>query len=286
VFATRGVAVTETTSPRRATAVRLLLIWLLLETVAAAQVAGGDGHSVLWSWLHNLARPFLAASAWTADLSEDLVWGLRDHRHLIDEVQRTRRDLELSRARNILLREDIEALREAMTLRPVAELDASSLTARCTFRSLARGRMQVDAGLGQGVHADTAVLAAGGLVGRVVRRGESHSWVELITHPAAAVAVRTLDGQVEGLAAGSGGDELQIQFVPRWAPVVRGEVLVTSGAAGIYPPGITVARVVRVRESDNPFLEITALPVVNLATVRVVVLLPEWAPIGGEEGPR
>jgi len=273
---------TEAKPPRRTLTVRLLLTWLLLETVAAAQVSRPDGQSVLWSWLQTVARPLLSASLWTADVGEDLMWGIRDHRRLVEDVRRMRRELELSRTRNLLLREDIEALREAVAERPLAELDAGSLTARCTFRNLSRGRMQVDAGLAQGVRQDSAALASGGLVGRVRRRSESHSWVEMITHPAAAVAVRTLDGQVEGLAVGSGTETLQIQFIPRWAPVVRGEVLVTSGADGIYPPGITVARVVSVRERDDPFLEISAVPAVNLSAVRAVILLPQWAPYAAE----
>jgi cell shape-determining protein MreC len=54
--------------------------------------------------------------------------------------------------------------------------------------------------------------------------------------------------------------------------------LVTSGGDGIYPPGIPAARVTRIRESDEPFLEVTAISTADLYAARMVLFLPEWAP--------
>jgi rod shape-determining protein MreC len=63
----------------------------------------------------------------------------------------------------------------------------------------------------------------------------------------------------------------------------RGSVLLTSGGDGIFPPGIPIARVTRIRETNDPFLEITAAPTAELLVVRVVMLMPEWSPRG--DGP-
>jgi len=59
---------------------------------------------------------------------------------------------------------------------------------------------------------------------------------------------------------------------------VRGTTLVTSGADGIYPPGIPVARVTRVRETDKTFLEVRGVPSAELRETRLVLLLPNWSP--------
>jgi cell shape-determining protein MreC len=69
--------------------------------------------------------------------------------------------------------------------------------------------------------------------------------------------------------------------VPRQATLERGTVLMTSGGDGIFPPGIPTVRIVRVRESEDPFLEVRAVTSANLRTARVVLLLPDWAARAG-----
>jgi rod shape-determining protein MreC len=110
----------------------------------------------------------------------------------------------------------------------------------------------------------------------VIRSEGRRCWIELITNPVAAVAVQTPDGSVQGLAVGSDSGELEIQFVPRQAELLRGDDLVTSGADGIHPPGLPLGRVTSVRESDRPFLDVRAEPATILATARVVLLLDGW----------
>ena len=130
-------------------------------------------------------------------------------------------------------------------------------------------------------------MACGGVVGRVVRSDGRRCWIELITHPVAAVAVQTPDGRVQGLAVGSESRGLEIHFVPRQAELLRGAELFTSGADGIYPPGLAVCRVTSVRESAGAFLEVRAEPTATLETARVILLLDGWRAIGARhESPR
>jgi rod shape-determining protein MreC len=101
---------------------------------------------------------------------------------------------------------------------------------------------------------------------------------------AAAVAVRTTDGGLNGLALGTGAEALTVAYVPRQGHLERGAVLVTSGGDGIFPPGIPAVEVIRVRETEDPFLEVRAVPTVNLNTVRVVLILPDWSPKNSGKG--
>jgi rod shape-determining protein MreC len=125
---------------------------------------------------------------------------------------------------------------------------------------------------------DTPAVSADGLVGRVIRSEGSRHWLQLLTHTAAAVAVQTEDSRVHGLALGTGSNALTIAYVPRQAALERGALLVTSGADGIYPPGIPAVRVTRIRESNDPFLEVTAISITDIHAIRMVLILPEWAP--------
>jgi rod shape-determining protein MreC len=129
------------------------------------------------------------------------------------------------------------------------------------------------------IRRDSPVVTADGLVGRVIRSEGRRHWLQLLTHAAAAVAVQTVDGQLDGLALGSGGDALTVAYVPRQAELKRGTLLVTSGGDGVFPPGIATVRVTRVRESDNQFLEVDAAASADLRSIRVVLILPKWAPI-------
>lgn len=252
---------------------RIILLGILLEVAAAAQVQHGS-ESVLWQWLYSATQPLVATGQWSLQTATDLLWSFRDSRLLAAENRRLREGLALSEAESLLLREDVLALREASAL-PTTGLESAGrhIAARCTYRDLASGRMHVTAGVIGGVRRGNAALGAQGLVGRVITTDAHSSWIELITNPAAAVAVRTSDGSVHGLATGSGGGRLDVEFVPRTAHLVRDTILVSSGADGVYPPGIPVARVMIIRESDNPFLEVHARPLADLATLRVVLLL-------------
>jgi rod shape-determining protein MreC len=258
--------------------IRLLLLWLLLEALAAAQVRREGGSTVLGDWLTTAARPGVAVCSWLARGASDLTLGLGDYRQLVIRYQRLRLEREQLEARNLLLEEDMAAMEETMGLPHVGiRLEADSIVTRCTFRNLGQGRMQISAGRVEEVVPSSAVLGPHGLVGRVVRSRARSSWVELLTHPAAAVAIRSEDGAVEGLASGTGSDELRVEFIPRRAQLLRGTLLVSSGADGIFPPGLAVARVRTVRETEGPFLEVRAAPTAHLATLRTVVVLPQVA---------
>jgi rod shape-determining protein MreC len=152
------------------------------------------------------------------------------------------------------------------------------LVGRCSYRDLAGGKMEVRTAQPVHLRRDTAVVAADGLVGRIVRSEGQRHWLQLLTHAAAAVAVQTEDSLVQGLALGTGGVALTVAYVPRQAVLERGDLFVTSGADGIYPPGIPTVRVIRVRESDEPFLEVTAVSTADHRMTRMVLILPEWAP--------
>jgi cell shape-determining protein MreC len=254
---------------------RTVTIWLLLEVIAASQVQTNQ-ETLLWTWLRALGHPFRASATWLQDLTGDLSWGLGDTNRLVSRVRVLEEELDATRARVILLEETISALRETQRF-PLAvqELDSSTVVGRCLYRNLLRGRLEVSAGFGEGVRYDTPAVSADGLVGRVVRIGSHRCWIETITHPAAAVAVSSLDGTVTGLAVGTGKD-LQVQFIPSQTQLLRGTDLISSGADGIYPPGVPVCRVTSIRQTDDAFLEVYAVAATDFDRLRMVMLLPDW----------
>lgn len=104
-----------------------------------------------------------------------------------------------------------------------------------------------DAGSRDGIAIGQPVRTPDGLAGRVVATGRTVARVLLITDGGNVVPVRRLSDGVPALATGRGDGSLDIRSLDAGVnPFRAGDVLITSGAGGIYPPDIPVARVVGV----------------------------------------
>lgn len=138
----------------------------------------------------------------------------------------------------------------------------------------------IDAGTEDGVGVGSPVLAAAGLVGRVVEAGPTSSLVQLIIDPDSRVAARLASSRETGLLVGQGQDDLQMRGVDPATEVAAGEPVETAGyQGGLYPPGIPIGVVSRVLE-DPAALEkfVTVRPAVDFSTLEVVlVVLSEGA---------
>lgn len=261
---------------------RTVLLWVLFEVGAAAQVRGPSGTTVLTSWARALAAPPVALVEGVTHTVGDLIAGFEDARSLAAENQRLTEELETLESRNAALHTDLQAtLQAAESLQKLPMF--SGIPARCLYRDMGRGLLLVamDSDASPTIAHDTPVLGAGGVVGRVIRVEGKNCWVESLTRAAAAVAVTTTDGSTHGLAEGTGGPNIEVHFVSHRASLIVGQHLVTSGADGIYMPGFPVAEITSIRESGGPFLAITARPVADPSTIQSVWLIEDTTAAAG-----
>ena len=107
---------------------------------------------------------------------------------------------------------------------------------------------------------DDVVVASSGLVGLVDQSHDNTAVVRTILDGSIMVPVTLPDSPLAALIRGE-GDHLSVDFVPiKLAPVV-GDVLQTSGAGGLFPPGIPVAYVTHVEPvPGRVFAKVTASP--------------------------
>lgn len=105
------------------------------------------------------------------------------------------------------------------------------------------------AGRSEGVAVGQPVREPSGLVGRVVEAGSHAARVMLLTHVDSRVPVAMVRDGTPALVFGRNDALLEVKTViTDRNPFRRGDLLITSGAGGIYPPDIPVAVVVRLTE--------------------------------------
>jgi rod shape-determining protein MreC len=112
----------------------------------------------------------------------------------------------------------------------------------------ARRYAVIDAGAARGVRAGQPVRGAAGLVGRVVEVSRDTARVLLISDADNVVPVRRATDGLPGFVQGAANGKIAIRLLTMGNnPLHAGDVFVTSGSGGIYPPGIPVAVVAEAR---------------------------------------
>jgi rod shape-determining protein MreC len=129
-----------------------------------------------------------------------------------------------------------------------------------------RQRVLIDKGSRDGVFAGQAALDAEGVFGQVTRVGPVSAEIIMVSDPAHAIPVQINRTGVRTIAVGLGQTgKLMLPYLPRNADVAEGDLVVSSGLGGVFPPGYPVARVAEViRDPAEPLLSVGATPMAQL----------------------
>lgn len=195
-------------------------------------------------------------------------------------------EVRLQEQRALALR--AERLQSLLNLKPFVSAPTIAAEVIAGYANPGILTVTIDKGSADGVRENMAVITSTGVVGRVIGPLASHAArVQLlIDHngPAAAAALteRTRAG---GMVVGKDGDPpLRMDFVSNLADVKPGDVVVTSGADGIFPRGFTIGRVDKVERGDGLSLAITVHPAVDFRGLEeVLVVLREARPAMPED---
>jgi rod shape-determining protein MreC len=196
---------------------------------------------------------------------------LSDNRELREENLKLHADLqkyESLQAENIRLRNLLDASYKVSDRVLIAELSAVDLDPY-------KQQVVINKGRSSGAYKGQAVLDADAVMGQVVQVTPFSSTVLLITDPSHSTPVQVLRSGLRTIAVGSGRiNELSLPYLPTNSDIREGDLLVTSGLGGKFPPGYPVARVTDVNRSpDNAFAEISAEPAAHLDRSREVLLV-------------
>lgn len=120
-----------------------------------------------------------------------------------------------------------------------------------------------------------AVIDETGIIGQVTRSFAGAAEVTLLTDKDHAVPVRVRRSGLRSVLYGAGtGRPPELRFMAANADIQPGDVLVTSGIDGIYPPDLAVATVTSVeRETGLMFARIVCQPLAGVDRSRHVLIL-------------
>lgn len=149
----------------------------------------------------------------------------------------------------------------------------------------------INRGSADGVQESMAVVAPGGIVGRVVGPLAAHAArVQFLIDTAAAAGAVVERTRAGGMVVGSNDDPpLRMEFVSNMADVKPGDRVVASGVEGIYPKGFLIGHVESAEQARGLYRAVTVRPTVDFSSLEEVLVVmvpprgatPEAAPEGG-----
>lgn len=228
----------------------------------------------------------------------DAAYAVGDYFSTLSSVQRenaTLRRIHLSNAQQ--LQQSQQLLAENVHLRGLLaaaeRVSVKSVMAEILYdtRDPFTRKIVLNRGTQHGVKAGQPVIDDLGVVGQVTRVFPLTAEVTLLTDKAQAIPVQVVRSGVRSVAYGRGqSNVLDLRFMPTNADIRAGDLLVTSGMDGVYPPGLAVASVARVEgQSSDAFARIVCLPAAGVdrqSQLLVLLAEPRLAPPPEPEPPK
>jgi rod shape-determining protein MreC len=231
-----------------------ILLWIIRPLQLAAQVTT--------NWIQDMQNNYSTLAGYRSE-NEKL-------RERIQELEVEKNQLLEAEATNRRLQQILEFRSQL----PIGSLTASIIadSASTWFKSCL-----LDKGSADGVRKGLAVVTPLGVVGQVVAVTARTAKVLLLTDPNSGVDVLVQRTRARGIVSGSLDNGTILKYVKRSEDIQEGDRLVTSGLDGVFPKGVVVGAVTKVRKQTlGLFQHIEVIPAVNLGrTEEVLIVKPD-----------
>jgi rod shape-determining protein MreC len=172
-----------------------------------------------------------------------------------------------------IMRENLQ-LKAALELRQhVRETVAVGRIVGSSFNSPRRFAI-LSAGSSDGIREGMPVRSAEGLVGRIIDVGALASRVLLVSDRTSIVPSRLLRNGMPVIAQGLGDGTVGVRPLEVGRnPFKPGDIIISSGTGGLYPPLVPVARVIKLKGD-----EAVALPLADPSSISFAIVEPPFEP--------
>lgn len=220
-----------------------------------------------------------------AMLPRDVLYGIGDYFASLQSLQEevdTLRKRELENAQTLQAATQLATenahLRQLLKLNE--RLPVSSLPAEILYdaRTSYARKVILNKGSHDEVILGQPVIDENGVIGQVTRVFLHTAEVTLLTDKDQAIPVQAARTGIRSIAYGRGqAGYLELRFMEANADIRPGDVLVTSGIDGLYPPGLAVGEVIDINDrGSGTFNHVVCRPLAGLDRSRqVLVLMPK-----------
>jgi rod shape-determining protein MreC len=140
----------------------------------------------------------------------------------------------------------------------------------------------INKGTRDGLAIGMPVVTDLGLVGRVSHVTANAAQVQLVTDQNSYVSGRLQSSRAEGTIRGEGLEtgQLEMLFIPLDAEIPAGDLVITSGLGGNFPPDIVIGQVVSVRKLEFELTQVAQVAsLVNFSTLEFVLVVTSFQPV-------
>ncbi|MGB7921946.1 MAG: rod shape-determining protein MreC [Pyrinomonadaceae bacterium] len=235
-------------------------LWLLMLLVVNLGLMSYDARDdmtkqrMIRVWAQSIAAPFQYVSSWIGGTGAGFFHRVANMRGLEAENAQLRARVEqmenATRDARAALDEN-ERLKGLLNLKETSSYEVVAARVIARDPSMWFDTVTINRGRSSGIALNMPVVTSGGIVGRVVATSPWTAQVMLITdEKAAAGAVVGQLGQSNALGSVKGLGEsglVEMDYVSGMEEVKIGDYVTTTGQDGIYPEGLNVGEVVKVK---------------------------------------
>jgi rod shape-determining protein MreC len=173
-----------------------------------------------------------------------------------------------------------ERLRKLLDMKTLKGANARVAQILYSARDPFSRKLIVNKGEADGISRGQVVADDNGVVGQVTRVFPHLSEVTLITDKSHAIPVQILRNGLRSILFGIGNGQLELRFMQVNADIQNGDRLVTSGLGGAFPPGLPVARVVRIEhDASDAFARVYCFPLAGIENFTELLILDPIDPV-------
>ena len=138
----------------------------------------------------------------------------------------------------------------------------------------------INSGSNDGLRRGMPVVTNQGLIGRVDAVIANAARVQLITDPNSAVNIRLQNADTDAILIGSVTGDLVLEMISQDVDIQEGDVVLTSGLGGNYPPDLLVGQLFNLRKRDYElFQQASVQSTVDFSRLEIVLVIMNFKPI-------
>ena len=138
----------------------------------------------------------------------------------------------------------------------------------------------INSGSSDGLRRGMPVVTNQGLIGRVDAVIANAARVQLVTDPSSAVNIRLQNADTDAILVGSVTGDLALEMISQDVEIQDGDVVLTSGLGGSYPPDLLVGQLFNLRKRDYElFQQASVQSTVDFSRLEIVLVIMNFKPI-------